>query len=145
MRRAGLENLSQDNPKTTIIPTKLSTTNNSLRTDENVQGNLLQNYEQQVAYLPSYHLQLTKPCSDVGVTKTVTRGQYFTTLDNAELEKWRGSCREYTLLRSDPVSKVKGWIRGNTKIGPALEVAVTHHQGRYGIEIMVQSLLGDGA
>ena len=39
---------------------------------------------------------------------------------------------------------MKGWIRGNTKIGPALEVAVTHHQGRYGIEIMIQSLLGGG-
>ena len=38
---------------------------------------------------------------------------------------------------------MKGWIRGNTKIGPVLEVAVTH-QGRYGIEIMIQSLLGDG-
>ena len=27
-------------------------------------------------------------------------------------------------------------FRGNTKIGPALEVAVTRHQGCYGIEIM---------
>ena len=31
----------------------------------------------------------------------------------------------------------------NTKIGPALEVAVSHHQERYGIEIMIQSLSGD--
>ena len=40
--------------------------------------------------------------------------------------------------------KVKRWIRGNTKIGPALEVAISHHQGRHGIEIMVNSLSGDG-
>ena len=76
-------------------------------------------------------------------------GHSFTTLDNVELEKLGGSCREYTFLRYDPLSKVEGWIRGNTKIGPALEVAVTHNQGRYGIEIMIQliwrwnSFLGD--
>ena len=49
----------------------------------------------------------------------------------------------YTLLRDDRLSKTKGWIRGNTKIGPALEVAVSHHQG-YGIEIMINSMFGDG-
>ena len=27
--------------------------------------------------------------------------------------------------------------------GPALEVAVSHHQGHHGIEIMIQSLLGE--
>ena len=39
---------------------------------------------------------------------------------------------------------MKGWIHGNTKIVPALEVTGTHHQGRYGIEIMIDSLFGDG-
>ena len=32
----------------------------------------------------------------------------------------------------------------DTKIGPALGVAVSYHQGRYGIEIMINFLLGDG-
>ena len=41
-------------------------------------------------------------------------------------------------------SQKKGRIRGSTKIGPASEVAVSHHQGRYGIEVMIQSLFGDG-
>ena len=50
----------------------------------------------------------------------------------------------YTLPRDNAASKVKGWIRGNTKIGPALEVAVSHRQGRYGIEIMFESFFGDG-
>ena len=98
---------------------------------------------QKNANLP-YHLQWTKRCSNVGVTKTVAREQYFTTLDDAELDNLGGSRRECTLPRSDKLSKIKGRIRGNTKIGPALEVAVSHHQGRYGIEIMIQSLLGDG-
>ena len=48
---------------------------------------------------------------------------------------------EYVLPRDNTKSKVKGWIRENTKIGPALELAVSHHQGRYGIEIMINSSL----
>ena len=40
-------------------------------------------------------------------------------------------------------SKVKGWIRGNTKIGPVLEVKVCYHQGRYGVEIMIESSFRD--
>ena len=52
VRRAGLQNLwlfrtykelvAQDNPETMVIPTELSTTNKSPRTDDNVQGHLLQ-------------------------------------------------------------------------------------------------------
>ena len=40
------EPVAQDNPETTVIPTELMTTNKSPRSDENVQGNLLHNYEQ---------------------------------------------------------------------------------------------------
>ena len=77
--------------------------------------------KQQLANLPD-HPQLTKLCSNVGITKTVARRQYFTTLDCAELDKLCGSCREYTLPRDSAASKVKGWIRGKKKIGPALGV-----------------------
>ena len=38
---------------------------------------------------------------------------------------------------------MKGWIRGNTKIGPVLNVMVCYHQGRYGVEIKIESLFGD--
>ena len=38
---------------------------------------------------------------------------------------------------------MKGWIRGNTKIRPVLDVKVCHHQGRYGVEIMIESLFRD--
>ena len=85
-----------------------------------------------------YHLQLTKLCSKVGITKTVARWQYLTIFDDAELEKLGGFDQEYTLLQSDSLFKVKGWTRGNTKICSALEVADSHHQGRYGTEIMIQ-------
>ena len=69
--------------------------------DDNVQGNLLQNYEQKIANPPE-HLQLIKLCSNVGITKTVARRQYFTNLD-----KLGGSCREFSLPRDNAASKVK--------------------------------------
>ena len=34
----------------------------------------------------------------------------------------------------------KGWIRGNTKIGPALEVTTSKLQGKYGVEIRIESV-----
>ena len=33
--------------------------------------------------------------------------------------------REHNLLRDDPASEPKGWIRGKTRIGPILEVTTT--------------------
>ena len=39
---------------------------------------------------------------------------------------------------------MKGWTRGNTKIGPVLDVAVSYHRGRYEVEIMINSLFGGG-
>ena len=39
--------------------------------------------------------------------------------------------------------KPKGWIQGNTKIGPALQVATSYLQGKYGVEIRVWSLNRD--
>ena len=47
--------------------------------------------------------------------------------------------------RSDQSSQVKGWICGNTKIGPVLDVMVCYHQGRFGVEIKIESLFGDNA
>ena len=38
---------------------------------------------------------------------------------------------------------VGGWILGNTKIGPVLDVKVCFHQGRHGIAVMIESLFRD--
>ena len=48
-----------------------------------------------------------------------------------------------TLLRDDPASQLKGWIQGNTKIGPVLEVATSYFQGKHGVEIRIMSLNRD--
>ena len=53
------------------------------------------------------------------------------------------SFADYILLRNEETSRVRGWIRGNTKIGPILDVKVCYHQGRHGVEIMIESLFRD--
>ena len=52
--------------------------------------------------------------------------QYYMTKDTEEFSQFTDSaaCREYYLPRNEKSSDPKGWIRGNTKIGPVLEVAM---------------------
>ena len=83
-------------------------------------------------------------CSDAGL-KIVGKGQFFIALDEEEEgpDEMNNLGREYTSPRSGEASRVRGWILGNTKIGPVLHVKVCLHQKRYGIEISVESLLRD--
>ena len=53
------------------------------------------------------------------------------------------ACREYTLPRDEKSSDPKGWIRGNTKIGPVLKVTTSYQQGKYGVEIRIESFNKD--
>ena len=102
----------------TVVCQQMSTTNQITQTVAGVQGNLLREYEQRFGDLPE-HATLTKLCSNAGLAKTVEKGQYFTTFDDEELDRQKGSCREYTLPGNGQSSQVKGWILGNTKIGPS--------------------------
>ena len=45
--------------------------------------------------------------------------------------------REYTLPREEGASQPKGWIQGNTKIWPVLEVATSYLHGKYGVEVRI--------
>ena len=55
------------------------------------------------------------------------------------------ACREYTLPRDEDSSEPKGWIKGNTKIGPVLELATCCLQGKYGVEISIMSVNKDNS
>ena len=68
--------------------------------------------------------KLRKICMDAGFLNVVEIGQYFMTKDTVEFLQFTDAvaCREYTLPRDEETSEPKGWIRGNTKIGPVLEV-----------------------
>ena len=53
------------------------------------------------------------------------------------------ACREYTLFRDDPASEAKGWIQGDMRIGPVLEVTTSFKHFKYGIEIRIKSVNQD--
>ena len=73
-------------------------------------------------------------------------GHHFMRRDTAEVSQFRAAaCREYTLPRDEGTSEPKGWIRGNTKIGPALEVATCCLHGKYGVEIRIMSMNKDNS
>ena len=78
---------------------------------------------------------------DAGFLNVVEIGQYFMTKDTAKLSQFHAvACREYTLPREEPASQPKGWIQGNTQIGPVLEVATCCLHGKYGVEIIIMSM-----
>ena len=125
-----------------VIPTDFPTANPVSQTDAEVQGNLLREHKQKFAELPEQE-KLTKLCSNAGFFEKIEKGQFFITLDDDALHDMKGSCREYTLPRSEESSHVRGWICGNTKIGSVLDVKVCYPHGRCGVEIMIESFCRD--
>ena len=90
--------------------------------------------------------KLSKFCLDAGILNVVEIGQYFTTKDTAEFSEFRAAaCREYTLPRDEEASQPTGWIQGNTKIGPVLEVATCCLHGKYGVETRIMSMNKDNS
>ena len=79
---------------------------------------------------------------DAALLSVVEIGQYFMTKDTGE-QFCTKACREYTLSRSDESSQQKGWIQGNTKIGPVLEITTSCLYGKHGIEIRIWPLSKD--
>ena len=71
-------------------------------------------------------------------------GQYF--VRNASEFLLRSvACREYTLPRDEPASEAKGWIQGNTRIGPILEVTTNFQDFKFGVEVRIQSVKEDNS
>ena len=104
-----------------------------------------QQYIQQVESL-SPENKVSKFCKEAGFMRVVEVGQYFVTKDTGSLRQFRSvACREYTLPRDDPASQAKGWIQGNMKIGPVLEVTTSFQHFKYGIEIRIWSVNQDNS
>ena len=71
--------------------------------------------------------------------RVVEVGQYFVTKDTGDFRQFQSvACREYTLPRDDRASQPKGWIQGNMRIGPVLEVTTNFQHFKYGIEIRIK-------
>ena len=104
---------------------------------------LLQQYGERIEKL-SQQDKLSKFCMDAGFLNVVGIEQYFMTKDTAEFSQFHAvACREYTLPREEEASQSKGWIQGNTKIGPVLEVATCCLHGKYRVEIRISSVNRD--
>ena len=104
---------------------------------------ILQQYVQQVESL-SPENRVSKFCKEAGFMRVVEVGQYFVTRDGGEFQQ-TVACREYTLPRDDKASQPKGWIRGNMRIGPVLEVTTSFQHFKYGIEIRIESVNKDNS
>ena len=104
---------------------------------------ILQKYFQQVESL-SPENRLSKFCKEARFMSVVEVGQYFVTRNASEFQQ-SVACREYTLLRDDPASEPKGWIQGNTRIGPILEVTTSFQQFKFGVEVRIQSVKDDNS
>ena len=109
----------QDNLTHCFVPKSSLMKTPTLSTDDPAQD-LLQKYQERVDRLSPQN-RVIKFCTDAGFMTTVEVGQYFMTKDTEEFSQFTESvaCREYTLPRDDKSSDPRGWIRGNTKIGPA--------------------------
>ena len=86
--------------------------------------------------------RLIKFCTDAGFLTTVD-----VTKGTEEFSQFTDpvACGEYTLPRDEKLSDPKGWIRGNTKSGPVLEVTTSYLQGEYGVEIRIEALNKDNS
>ena len=69
------------------------------------------------------------------------------TKDTEEFSQFTDSvaCREYTLPRDESLSEPEGWLRVNTKIGPVLEFTTCFLQGKYGVDIRIESINKDNS
>ena len=104
-----------------------------------------QQYIQQVESL-SLENKVSKFYKETEFMSVGEVGQYFVTKDTGSLRQFRSvACREYTLPRDDPASQAEGWIQGNMRIGPVLEVTTSFQHFKNGIEIRIWSVSQDNS
>ena len=129
-----------------FVPNVINTNVPLNKDDPTHQELLLQRYGERIEKL-SQQDKLSKFCTDAGFLTIVEVAQYFITKDTEEISQFTDSvaCREYTLPRDEDTSEPKGWIRGNTNIGPVLEVTTCCLQGEYGVEIRIMSVNKDNS
>ena len=102
---------------------------------------LWQQYIERIESL-SPESKVSKFCKEAGFMRVVEVGQYFVTRNASEFLLRSAACREYTLPRDDPASEAKGWIQGNMRIGPVLEVTTSFQHSNLVCESKQFSILG---
>ena len=103
-----------------------------------------QQYIQQIESL-SPENRLSKFCKEAGFMHVVVIGQYFMTKDTGDFRQFQVQW----LVANTPFHEMinllnqKGWIQGNMRIGPVLEVTTSFQHFKYGIEIRIKSVNQD--
>ena len=124
-----------------FVPSVMKT--HILLTDDHAQQeeDLLQRYHERIEKL-SQQDRVSKFCTDAGFLTSVEVGQYFMTQHTEEFSQFTDSVafRECTLPRDENLSALKDWIPEISKIGPILEVTICCLQGKYGVEIRIESM-----
>ena len=106
---------------------------------------LWQQYIERIESL-SPESKVSRFCMEAGFMRIVEVGQYFMTKDTGDFRQFRSvACREHSLPRDDPASQPKGWIQGNMRTGPVLEVTTSFKNFKYGIEIRIWSVGQDNS
>ena len=106
---------------------------------------LWQQYIERIESL-SPESKMSRFCKEAGFMRIVEVGQYLVTKVTGNLRQFLSVVwREYTLPRNDPASQAKGWIQGNIRIGPVLEVTDSFQHFKYGIEIRIWSVNQDNS
>ena len=125
-------------------PASLLMTTPTPSTEVLAQEDLLQKYQERVESL-SQQNRVIKICIDAGFLTTVQVGQYFMTKDTEEFSQFTEpmTCREHILPRDEKSFDPKGCIRRNTTGGPVSEVTAGYLQGKYGVEIRIESVNTD--
>ena len=101
----------------------------------------MQEYERKFEKLPEDQ-KLSKLCSEAGLS-LVEIEQYFYSLPSPRGKGNRSFCREYTMPRDQEGTRIKGWIQSNIRFGPVSDIKVCSRNGRYSVEVQVQSLFQD--
>ena len=86
--------------------------------------------------------KLSRLCCEAGL-RLVEIGQFFYAFPSPREEGNQSLCREYTMPRDQTGTRMKGWIQSNVRFGPVSDIKVCIHNGRYSIEVQVQSLFHD--
>ena len=143
---AGRPVVGEQQSSSSFVPNVINT-NVPLNNDDPTHKDLLLQQNGERIEKLSQQDKLSKFFTDAGFLTAVEVGQYFMTKDSAEFTQFTDAvaCHEYTLPRDEDSSEPKGWIRGNIKIGPVLEVTTFCLQGKYGVEIRIVSVNKDNS
>ena len=124
-----------------VIPTEIPNANAISQSSTSLaQGDLLQNYERKFAEIIDDQ-KWSRLCKDAGFLKKIKKVQFVIAIEEGS-SILQTACREYTQSWDIETWRPRGWIRSDTKIGLVLDGKLYLHEGRYYIDIMIDSELG---